>query len=58
MKLFKKLSMQTFVEDMVKKDNAETFNFLEHLDPHAEPKNIKMLYLYKEGAEAQYKGIA
>ena len=55
MKLFKKLDMQAFIEDMRSEENAATFNFLEQLDPLAEAKNIKMLYLYREGAEAQYK---
>ena len=58
MKLFKKLDMQAFIEDMRSEENAATFNFLEQLDPLAEAKNIKMLYLYREGAEAQYKGLA
>ena len=33
-------------------ENEDTFNFVSDLDPHADAKNIKMLYLYREGAEA------
>jgi len=50
--------MQSFIENMRTKENAATFDYLSSLDQSSEPKNIKMLYLYREGADAQYKGIA
>ena len=44
--------MDEFIEDMRRNENTATSDFLEHLDPRAAPKNIKMLYLYREGADA------
>ncbi len=49
--------MESFIEGMRRDDNAQTFSFVSALDPHADAKNIKMLYLYREGAETQYKAI-
>ena len=51
------MNMESFIEGLRREENEETFNFVSDLDPHADAKNIKMLYLYREGAEAQYKGI-
>jgi hypothetical protein len=44
--------MESFIEDMRQNENEATNSFLTSLDPRANPKNIKMLYLYKEGADA------
>jgi hypothetical protein len=56
-KLEQKMNMESFIEGLRRAENEDTFNFVSDLDPHADAKNIKMLYLYREGAEAQYKGI-
>jgi hypothetical protein len=50
--------MERFLEEKRREENLHTFNFLKGLDERADAKNIKMLYLYREGAEAQYKGLA
>lgn len=49
--------MERFLEEKRREENLNTFNFLKGLDQRADAKNIKMLYLYREGADAQYKGL-
>lgn len=56
-KLFSKINMERFLEEKRREENLNTFNFLKGLDQRADAKNIKMLYLYREGADAQYKGL-
>ena len=41
--------MESFIEGLRRAENEDTFNFVSDLDPHADAKNIKMLYLYREG---------
>jgi hypothetical protein len=44
--------MERFLEEKRRDENLYTFNFLSSLDERADAKNIKMLYLYREGADA------
>ena len=43
-KMFKKMELLNYIEDMRKSANTQIFDFFKGLDPDTQPKNIKLMY--------------
>lgn len=55
MKLFKKLELYAYIEDLRRQGNKETFDFFLNMQPDTDPKNIKLLYFYQVGSRTLYE---
>ena len=54
-KLFKKLDMYSYIEDLRRQGNKETFDFFLNMQPDVDPDNIKLLYFYQVGSRTLYE---
>ena len=52
--MFKKLDLYTYIEDLRRQGNQETFDFFLDMHPDIDPKNIKLLYFYSVGSKTLY----
>ena len=48
--MYKKMLMQTYVEELRGEANKEIYNFFKAVDPHTAPRNLKLLYFYFVGS--------
>ena len=48
--MYKKMMMQSYVEELRSEANKEIYNFFKGVDPHTAPRNLKLLYFYFVGS--------
>ena len=53
-KMFKKLELHNYIEDMRKSANSQIHDFFKGVDPNTAPKNIKLMYYYFVGSRNLY----